>query len=385
MSNKATIWLDKGRDYSLRKFHPWVFSGAIKRIDGNPVEGDYVRVLSDTGEFLGSGHYGTKSIAVRVLSFLDQSEEEAVRYSIQQAVNLRNRFGFFDEATTTGFRLIHAEGDCLSGLVADYYNKALVLQFHSEGMKRIKDFILSEFKDVLSDMLTCVFEKNLEESGGEYLFGEPTDGLFRENGKTFFVDWENGQKTGFFLDQRENRALLERYTKNQTVLNAFCYTGGFSVYALSGGATSVVSVDASKEALSVCEKNISLNSFSGLHKVVQADCMQFLKTVANEFSVIVIDPPAFVKHKGALKNGLRGYEALNLQAIQAVRPGGIVFTFSCSQFVDEKLFFEVVSKAAQLANRPVSILHSLRQAPCHPINMFHPEGVYLKGLVLYVE
>lgn len=394
----SKVILKKGRQESLLRFHPWVFSGAIAQVVGNPVEGDVVSVWSSEGELLGCGHYQIGSIAVRMLLWgSDHITEQFWKDSIMDAYKARVAFGLVDNPLTNCYRLVHGEGDNLPGLIIDYYDGVCVLQAHSVGMFRAKRQICEALKAVYGGCLKAVYDKSsgtapfkagLELVDG-YLYKaegfETREAVVLENGHKFLVNWSEGQKTGFFLDQRENRAAVERYSKGRRVLNLFCYTGGFSVYALSGGASSVESVDSSARAMSLVDRNVELNGFTN-HISHTCDAIDFLSdSPKDKFDLIIVDPPAFAKHRGALKNALRAYQRLNAAAIERVAPGGFVFTFSCSQVVDKEAFALAVFSAAASVGRRVRIIDRLNQPCDHSVNIYHPEGEYLKGLLLYVE
>lgn len=394
------VYLKKGRDESVRRFHPWVFSGAVAQVSGNPAEGDIVAVYSAEGEYLASGHWQIGSISVRILSFdADPASPTFWEDSIRAAYDARRAMGLTDSETTSCYRLVHGEGDGLPGLIIDWYDGVCVLQAHSVGMFRAKNQICEALKAVYGDALKAVYDKSsgtapfkagLELVDG-YLWKAPGfesgEQAVLENGHKFLVNWTEGQKTGFFLDQRENRALVERYARGRNVLNLFCYTGGFSVYALGGGAVHVDSVDSSAKAMAMVDRNIALNGFdSGRHTSYCADAIEHLASVEDgKYDLIIVDPPAFAKHRGALKNALRAYQRLNARAIEKVAPGGFVFTFSCSQVVDKESFALAVFSAAASTGRRVRILDRLCQPADHAVNIYHPEGEYLKGLLLYVE
>lgn len=396
----AKIYLKKGRDASIRRFHPWVFSGAVAMVNGNPAEGDIVGVFSAEGELLAKGHWQIGSIAVRILSFAGDPEARGFWESaIGAALDARRAAGLADSEQTNCYRLVHGEGDGLPGLIIDWYDGVAVMQAHSAGMFRAKNLICEALRSVYGETLKAVYDKSsgtapfkagLDLVDG-YLYKAPDflDGpaVVLENGHKFKVDWSEGQKTGFFLDQRENRALVERYSKGRNVLNLFCYTGGFSVYALSGGAKRVDSVDSSSKAIALAGENLALNGFSAeTHSEYCADVKDFLGTLeGGRYNLIIVDPPAFAKHRGALGQALRAYQRLNAAAIDAVAPGGLVFTFSCSQVVDRQTFLETVFSAAAQTGRRVRILDRLNQPADHAVNIYHPEGEYLKGLLLYVE
>lgn len=396
------IFLKRSREESLERFHPWIFSGAIQMIEGSPAEGELVVVYSFDRKLLGTGHYQSGSIAVRILEFgTDKLSDRFWFEKLLAAYNFRNKLGLVESSITNAYRLVHGEGDMLPGLVIDIYNDTAVLQAHSAGIYLARNQISDALLELYGGRLRAVYDKSsgtvpsreIFNPVDAYLFGEKTTpAAISENGKVFNVDWCNGQKTGFFLDQRDNRALIERYAKSRNVLNLFCYTGGFSIYALTAGATSVSSVDSSRSAIELLEKNVELNRQSGIiskeasHKSFCTDAVEFMKREGKGiFDLIVVDPPAFAKHKNALSNALRAYQRLNAAAIEKVAHGGIIFTFSCSQVVDKISFAQTIFSAAAQTGRAVRILHRLAQAPDHPVNIYHPEGEYLKGLVLFVE
>lgn len=431
------VYLKKGKGESLKRFHPWVFSGAVEKIvtDGNLKEGDVVEVYSSQREFMGVGHYQVGSIAVRILSFTRcKIDFDFWRNALMQALLMRRKLGLAPQGAdaqqgvdaqqgadvrqqalvqqptgaTTAYRLVHGEGDMLPGLIIDIYDRTAVIQAHSAGMFRAKEEICRALLDIYGSSLEAVYDKSsgtapykagLDLNDG-YLYraadysGDSADSFILENGNKFYVNWVEGQKTGFFLDQRNNRELVRRYAKGKRVLNLFCYTGGFSIYALAGGALSVDSVDCSKRAIELANANVALNfpDAAGTHNVVGThngiceDAMDFLRNVEPEkYDLMIVDPPAFAKHRGALDNALRAYKRLNAAAISKVAKGGLVFTFSCSQVVDKNDFALAVFSAAAMSGRRVKILHRLTQPEDHPVNIYHPEGEYLKGLVLYVE
>jgi 23S rRNA (cytosine1962-C5)-methyltransferase len=388
------IILKKGKEYSIERYHPWIFSGAVQSMVGDLIDGCWVEVLDFKNRTLGYGHYQQGSITVRMLSFQPDHPENFWKTKIKNALYLRESAAL-PSALTDSFRLIHGEGDGLPGLVVDYYNGIAVLQAHSVGMHADRMQIVEALMESFGDNLKAVYYKSQTTLPGkeranftdEYLFGmSAVPHLIHENGNKFFVDWEEGQKTGFFLDQRENRKLLSAYVMGKKVLNTFCYSGGFSIYALAAGASLVHSVDASEKAISLTEKNIELNGFSASENPSYAeDAFDFLKDKKNYYDVIVLDPPAFAKHRDARHQAVKGYQRLNSEAMKMVKPGGMIFTFSCSQVVDKKLFYDTIVSAAIQAGRQIKVLHHLSQAPDHPVSIFHPEGEYLKGLVLYVE
>lgn len=394
------LYLKKGREDSILRFHPWIFSGAIARFAGSPAEGDVVNVYSSDGVFLATGHFQIGSIAVRILSFNEiPINQEYWNSMIAEAFAVRRSVGLVGSSDTTCYRLVHGEGDSLPGLIIDYYDGVCVIQAHSAGMFRAKTQICEALKDVYGESLKAVYDK----SSGTAPFKaglELVDGYiykaegFSENERTvseyghkFIVNWTEGQKTGFFLDQRENRRLVGKYAQGRRVLNLFCYTGGFSIYALAAGAESVDSVDSSQKAIDMVERNVALNGFgANRHTSYCCDAIDFLKNAPeNKYDLIVVDPPAFAKHRGVLKNALRAYQRLNATAISKVAHGGLVFTYSCSQVVDKEAFALAVFSAAASVGRSVRILDRLNQAPDHAVNIYHPEGEYLKGLLLYVE
>ena len=395
------VILKHGRDESLRRFHPWVFSGAVAQVQGSPAEGDIVGVYSAEGQFLASGHWQVGSIAVRILSFdADPTAPGFWEDSIARALAVRQAVGLFAASCqrTNCFRLVHGEGDGLPGLIIDWYDGVCVMQAHSVGMFRAKTQICEALKVVFGERLKAVYDKSsgtapfkagLELIDG-YLYRAPgfeqSETVVLENGRKFLVNWEEGQKTGFFLDQRDNRALVGKYAAGRRVLNLFCYTGGFSIYALTSGAVQVDSVDSSARAMDMVERNIKLNVDEATYTNYCEDAIEFLrKTPEGKYDLMIVDPPAFAKHRGALKNALRAYQRLNAAAIAKVAPGGLVFTFSCSQVVDKITFANTVFSAAAQTGRSVRILDRLCQGADHPVSIYHPEGEYLKGLLLYVE
>jgi 23S rRNA (cytosine1962-C5)-methyltransferase len=389
------IYLKPGKEKSIMRFHPWVFSGAIKRMEGSPVEGDLVEVHANKGRFLGVGHYGEQSIAVRLLAFEERAiDADFWLEKVRSAFQLRERLGFIDNQETNVYRLMHAEGDNVPGLIIDMYNGTAVIQAHSAGMHHAKAEIVAALKEVYGDQLKAVYDKSAEtlpkksniavENG--YLYGaENAVKDVVENGHKFHVDWETGQKTGFFIDQRDNRELLSRYAKGKKILNTFCYSGGFSIYGLNKGAAEVHSLDSSQKAIDLVDKNVALIDGEVNHKSIVADAMDYIKGLETEYDIIVLDPPAFAKHRSAKHNAVQGYKRLNARAIEQIKPGGIIFTFSCSQVVDKALFYHTITAAAISAGRKIRVLHRLEQPADHPVNIFHPEGEYLKGLVIQVE
>ncbi len=389
------VFLKPKKEESLLRFHPWVFSGAISKIEGQPEEGDLVEVYGSNGRFLAVGHYQIGSIAVRVLSFR-QREIDASFWEkrIRIAFDIRCSLGLVDTPTNNTFRLIHGEGDSLPGLVVDMYAHTAVMQAHSVGMHHARHEIAKALKVVIGDLLENIYYKSETtlpykadiDSENGYLLGGDVEDIALENGLKFCVDWQKGQKTGFFVDQRENRSLLEKYSRGRSVLNMFCYTGGFSFYAMRGGAKVVHSVDSSAKAISLTNRNVDLNfPGDGRHQAFAEDAFKFLERMGSNYDLIILDPPAFAKHKNVLRNALQGYRKLNAIAFEKIKPGGIIFTFSCSQVVSKENFRLAVFSAAAQSGRNVRILHQLTQPADHPVNIYHPEGEYLKGLVLYVE
>lgn len=389
------IYLKKGKEDSLKRFHPWVFSGAIAHMDDGIEEGDIVRVITQSGAFIALGHYQIGSIAVRVLSFQDIAiDDDFWKQRLAAALLMRQCAGIADNPENNTFRLVHGEGDNLPGLVIDCYGKTAVMQAHSVGMHVCRNVIARQLVEVMGNRIENVFYKSettlpfkadLGQENG-FIYGGSDDNVAVENGLKFHVDWLKGQKTGFFVDQRENRKLLEHYAKGKTVLNMFCYTGGFSFYAMRGNAKAVHSVDSSAKAIELTNANVELN-FPGdkRHQAFCEDAFKFLNAAKDKYDLIILDPPAFAKHRAALHNALKGYTRLNVKAFEKIKSGGILFTFSCSQVVTKDNFRNAVFTAAALAGRNVRILHQLHQPADHPINIYHPEGEYLKGLVLYVE
>ncbi|HIV83410.1 MAG TPA: class I SAM-dependent rRNA methyltransferase [Candidatus Prevotella intestinigallinarum] len=395
MDKYKKVYLRKGKEQSLDRFHPWVFSGAIAHVDDGVDEGEVVNVFSSDGRFIAVGHYQIGSISVRVLSFDDcDIDSKFWSASLKGALEMRIALGLADRSAGDTYRLVHGEGDFLPGLVIDVYGKTAVMQAHSVGMHMMRNDIARELMAVMGGRIdniyyksetTLPFKAELGQEDG-FICGGSADNVAVENGLKFYVDWLKGQKTGFFIDQRDNRSLLEHYSAGRNVLNMFCYTGGFSVYAMRGGAASVHSVDSSAKAIELTEKNVELNFPSHeRHAAYCEDAFKYLDKVADKYNLIILDPPAFAKHRGALHNALKGYTRLNAKALEKIQPGGILFTFSCSQVVTKDNFRNAVFTAATVARRKVRILHQLHQPADHPINIYHPEGEYLKGLVLYVE
>ena len=392
---KKLLYLKKGKEESLKRYHPWIFSGAVHHTEGVLQEGDIVTVLTIDGEFVAVGHWQIGSIAVRVLSFLDEPiDRHFWEERLRVALSVRVRIRVADCQDNNTFRLVHGEGDNLPGLVIDMYGPVAVMQAHSVGMHVCRQDIAAALLSVMGDHLKAIYYKSettlpfkasLGQENG-FLFGESKEDVALENGLKFHIDWQKGQKTGFFVDQRDNRSLVEQYSKDRSVLNMFCYTGGFSVYSMRGGAKVVHSVDSSAKAVELVNANMEMN-FPGdtRHAAFVEDAFKYLEQMERTYDLIILDPPAFAKHKDALKNALRGYTKLNAKAFEKILPGGILFTFSCSQAVNKDQFRTAVFTAAAISHRRVRILHQLHQPADHPINIYHPEGEYLKGLVLYVE
>lgn len=390
-----SILLKSGKEKSVFRYHPWIFSGAIAKTEGTLQEGDIVKVYSADRQFLAIGHYQIGSIAVRILSFEDTIiDHNFWRTRITEAYRKRRSLGLTDSQTNNVYRLIHGEGDNLPGLVVDIYANVAVTQFHSVGMYLERENIAKAIVEVLGGQITAIYDKSestlpfkaaIEPKNG-YLYGQAKSFIALENGLKFNVDWLEGQKTGFFIDQRENRSLLEKYARDKSVLNMFCYTGGFSFYAMRGGAHSVHSVDVSARAIELARQNVELN-FPGdpRHEAFAEEAFRFLEHSYDKYDLIILDPPAFAKHQNVLNNAIQGYKKLNRKGIEVIKPGGIIFTFSCSQVMTKELFRQTVFTAAANTGRKVSILHQLTQPADHPINIYHPEGEYLKGFVLYVE
>lgn len=389
------IYLRRGKEESLQRFHPWIYSGAIASIDGKPEEGDVVEVFTSQREYIATGHYQIGSIMVRVLTFDHEAiDVEFYKQRLATAYKVRLCIGVADNPQNNTYRLVHGEGDNLPGLVIDIYGNTAVMQAHSVGMHQDRMKVAQALQEVMEGKIQNIFYKSettlpfkadLGQENG-FLLGGSADDIAMENGLKFHVDWLKGQKTGFFVDQRDNRSLLEHYSKDRNVLNMFCYTGGFSFYAMRGGAKCVHSVDSSQKAIDLTNANVELN-FPGdpRHKAYAEDAFKYLDNMGDNYDLIILDPPAFAKHKDALRNALKGYTRINHKAFEKIQHGGILFTFSCSQVVTKDNFRAAVFTAAAQAHRKVRILHQLHQPADHPINIYHPEGEYLKGLVLYVE
>ena len=389
------ITLKPGKEKSLNRFHPWLFSGAIQFVSQELEEGELVRVVSNKNEFLALGHYQIGSIAVRIFSFEDTTiDADFWEQKLAVAVSVRRDLGLLGSSNTNVFRLIHGEGDGMPGLIVDFYNGTAVYQAHSIGMYLIREEIAAALKKIMGDSLIAVYDKSektlpfkadIHPQNG-YILGESEPCIVHEYDLSFQVDWVEGQKTGFFIDQRENRKLVEQFSKGRDVLNMFCYSGGFSFFAMQGGANLVHSVDASSKAIELTRQNVLLNfKDDNRHEAFVADVFDFMRDIKNRYNLIILDPPAFAKHRGALRQALQAYKRLNAKAFEQIRSGGIIFTFSCSQVVSKDQFREAVFSGAAISGRNVRILHQLHQPADHPINIYHPEGEYLKGLVLYVD
>jgi 23S rRNA (cytosine1962-C5)-methyltransferase len=394
-TNKLDIILKPGKEISLMRRHPWVFSGAIAKLPPKIDEGQLVRVLDSKNNFLALGHYQIGSIAIRVFAFEDVTiDQDYWKSKIESAYKLRSAVGLTENEQTNTFRLIHGEGDELPGMIIDFYNGTAVTQFHSIGLYLVKDDIINALQQVMGDRLSAIYDKSestmpfkapVKPING-YLWGESKNNIVSEHGNLFHIDWCEGQKTGFFIDQRENRKLVGEFSSGKDVLNMFCYTGGFSVYAIRGGASSVHSVDSSKKAIELTNENVSRNfGDNHHHEALCVDAFSYMNDIKDKYDLIVLDPPAFAKHNEALDNALQGYKRLNQKAFEQIRSGGILFTFSCSQVVTKENFRKSVFAAAANSKRKISILHQLTQPSDHPVSIYHPEGEYLKGLVLYVE
>lgn len=390
----AKVVLNKGKDRSVRLFHPWIFSGAIARIEGKPEEGDLVEVFSAENSYLATGHYHDGSIKVRIISFQPtEAGQDFWTEKIGNAYQMRKNLGLLDSGETNVYRLIHAEGDGVPGLIIDVYGDTAVIQSHTVGIHHAKKFITEALTKVLGKDLSTIYDKSADTMSKQsaitvedaFLKGTRESITVKENGILFKVNWVEGQKTGFFIDQRENRALLGRYSSGKKVLNTFSYSGGFSMYALKAGATEVHSIDSSKKAEQLAVENAELNGCSDRHTFHTLDAFDFLKKSDEQYDLIILDPPAFAKHLSSVDKAMIGYRNLNTEGFKKVNSGGLLFTFSCSQVMDKVLFRKVVFQAAAQAKKKVRILYQLSQGPDHPINIYHPEGEYLKGLVLQVE
>jgi 23S rRNA (cytosine1962-C5)-methyltransferase len=406
MKRYPRVVLKKGKEAALKRFHPWLFSGAIERTIGSCVPGDIVEVYSISHDYLATGHFQDGSIAVKLFTFQQQEIDYSFwKDKIERAYHLRTVLGLTSSSSTTAYRLVFTEGDELPGLIIDWYNGVAVVQTHSLGMHLIKPDLVNILKEIYGEGLKAVYDKSSEttllsdrpskekndpgrsdriEDG--YLLGLPQNGLVKETGHTFAVNWERGQKTGFFLDQRNNRMFAQFYAKDKKVLNAFCYSGAFSVYALKGGATLVHSVDSSKQAIEWTNENLALNGISSVnHESSVADVKRFLVQSTATYDMIILDPPAFAKHHNITHNALQAYIHINSEAIKKVNPGGILMTYSCSQAITREMFRSAVQAAALETGRRIRILHHLSQGPDHPVSIYHPEGEYLKGLILLVD
>jgi 23S rRNA (cytosine1962-C5)-methyltransferase len=405
MTRYPRVILKKGKEASLKRFHPWLFSGAIERTIGTCVPGDIVEIYSISHDYLATGHFQDGSIAVKLFTFQQQEIDYSFwKEKIARAYRLRSTLGLTSSSSTNAYRLVFTEGDELPGLIVDWYNGVAVVQTHSLGMHLIKHDLVNILKEIYGEALKAIYDKSAETtltsdspSKGEndritsrvedgYIFGVPQKGLIKETGHIFSVDWEKGQKTGFFLDQRSNRMFAQFYAKDKRVLNAFCYSGAFSVYALQGGATLVHSVDSSKQAIEWTKENLILNGIdSTRHESSVADVKQFLVRTTQTYDMIILDPPAFAKHHNITHNALQAYIHINSEAIKKVNPGGILMTFSCSQAISREMFRSAIQAAALETGRKVRILHHLSQGPDHPVSIYHPEGEYLKGLILQID
>ena len=393
---RPQLILCPGKEKAISRRHPWVFSGAVKRCVGHPQEGDLVDVVAPDGSWLAVGHYQEDSIICKVLSFDSPQVDEAFwRARLAWAIQYRERLGFFSNPMTNVFRLVNGEGDYLPGLIADYYNGVVVLQAHSWGMHREFPTFVRLLQELLGERLISIFDKSeatllgragLPACPPQYLWGaEPEENEIREQGNRLLINFFEGQKTGFFVDQRENRQLVASLSQGKRVLNTFGYTGGFSLGALRGGASYVETVDISKKAIALCERNVAMNFPEAPHRGVVADVLQYMETVNNQFDIIILDPPAFAKNHRSLQQGLKGYRSINQKAMEKIRPGGLLFTFSCSQAVSQQDFLTMAFTSAALAKRKVRIVRELPHAMDHPVSIYHPEGKYLKGLLLYIE
>jgi 23S rRNA (cytosine1962-C5)-methyltransferase len=391
---RAKIILKSGKDQSVKRFHPWVFSGAIKKIYGTPAEGDIVDLFDNKDNFLATGHYAPGSIAVRILAFEQVTPDiDFFREKIRKAVEYRKAIGIIGDPSVNVYRVVHGEGDGLPGLIIDFYKSAAVIQMHSVGFYNLRSEITSVLVEMLGDQLTAVYDKSegtiphkaqVSAKNG-FLYGDSGPVVVTENGYKFKIDWTTGQKTGFFIDQRDNRKLLQDYSEGRKVLNMFGYTGGFSVYAMKN-ASLVHTVDSSSSAIELANENISLNfGDDNRHKSFQVDAFEYLNDIRDKYDLIILDPPAFAKHNNVLANALQGYKRLNMKAIEQVKKGGIIFTFSCSQVVSRENFRKSVFAAAANTGRNIRIIRQMSQPPDHPVNIYHPESEYLKGLVIYVE
>ena len=395
MLDYPKIILAKNKEISILRKHHWIFSGAIATRDNDLKNGQLVQIFSAKDIFLGIGHFQNGSIMVRTISFEEQPIDGVFwKKKIQSAFDVRQSIGLTDSEETNVYRLIHGEGDGLPGLIIDFYNGTAVIQAHSIGMHQHIEEISQALQAIYGNKLSAVYDKSAETlpkniSGIEnkLISGTPQTNLVKEYGCVYEIDWEKGQKTGFFIDQRENRHLFGKYSAGKKVLNTFCYSGGFSVSALKAGAKEVHSIDISAKAIELTDKNVALNTaeFKGKHQSIVADVVKYIKEIEQDYDVIVLDPPAFAKNIKSKHTATQAYKRLNIAGLKTIAQGGFLFTFSCSQVIDDVLFYNTISAAAIEAGRKVRVLHKLSQGPDHPVNMFHPEGSYLKGLVLYVE
>ena len=393
-TDRIKIVLKSGKEQSVKRYHPWIFSGAIKKMYGEPAEGDLVDVFDNKDEFLAVGHYAPSSIAIRILSFEQIVPDiNFFRKKIEMAIKYRRSLGIIGNPMLSVYRLIHGEGDGLPGLIIDYYNGVAVVQMHSIGFYRIRKEIAAILVELMKDQIIAVYDKSEStiphmaetKAENEFLYGNSLPVIVNEYGYKFKIDWTTGQKTGFFIDQRENRKLLEQFTEGRNVLNMFGYTGAFSVYAMKNAAL-VHTVDSSFSAIELANENIKLNYGDDTrHTSFQVDAFDYLNHIKDQYDVIILDPPAFAKHHNVLANALQGYKRLNMKAIEQVKSGGVIFTFSCSQVVSKENFRKSVFAAAANTGRNVRIIHQISQPPDHPVNIYHPESEYLKGLVIYVE
>ena len=393
-----TIVINKGKETAIERKHPWIFSGAINRIISEtgeaPISGELVEVVDHKNNFLAIGYFSDATIAIRIISFENEKINQAFwNKKIKSAFNVRKSLGLTDNSSTNMYRLMHAEGDGIPGLVIDFYAGTAVIQAHTIGVYNAIEEISKALQKVYGDKLIAVYNKSAESLAkqtdevveNEYVFkNEEPQVIGLENDNQFNLDWIDGQKTGFFLDQRENRALIAKYSKGKKVLNTFCYSGGFSIYALKAGAKEVHSVDSSQKAMDLTDANVTLNKCKK-HKSFTSDTLDYLKENTIDYDVIILDPPAYAKNQKAKHNAVQGYKRLNLMALKQIKPGGILFTFSCSQVINRKLFYDTITAAAIESGRNIRVLEHLSQPADHPVNIYHPEGEYLKGLVLFVE
>jgi len=395
MKNYPKVLLKPGKEKSVLRYHPWIFSGAIKSIDSNIAEGDIVEVFTDNNDYLATGHYQIGTITVRIFSFNRvEPDKKYWKSKLFSTISLRQKIGLLGSTHTNVMRLVNGEGDGFPGMIIDFYNGTIVLQSHSIGMYYLRDIFTEALREIFGDKVVGIFDKSESTlpykanvpHKNEFLFGASQQIVVSEYGSKYIIDVEEGQKTGFFIDQRENRKLLESYSKDANVLNVFSYTGGFSISALKGNAKLVHSVDSSLRAVDLAQKNINLNfENTDKHQAFSVDAFDFLDNIDNKYDLIILDPPAFAKHQDVLDKAIKGYRNINRKAIEKIRPQGVIFTFSCSQVISKEEFKKTVFSAAALAKREVRILHQLTQPADHPVNIYHPEGEYLKGLVLFVE